>query len=95
MAFGIVSTNGRVIEVNGGTGTVTANSWAIARIRWVSASASVGDGCTVTDTAGNIIFESEATGAPWSDEVELGKMPPFQGVKVSVLASGNLYFYLR
>lgn len=95
MAFGIVSTGGNVVEVNGGTGTVTTNTWALARIRWVSSAATAGDACTITDTAGNIIFESEATGADWSDELELGKLPPFLGIKITALTSGNVYFYLR
>jgi hypothetical protein len=95
MAFGIVSTGGNVVEVNGGTGTVTANVWELARIRWVSSGASAGDTCKITDTAGNVWFESEATGADWSDEVEVSKTQTMNGVKVATLGSGNIYFYLR
>jgi len=93
----IVSTGGNVVEYAAGTGVVTANTWALARIRWVSSGALAGDICLVTDTAGNVIFESEATGADWSDEVELGKMPPFIGIKVATLTGsrGNVFFYLR
>ena len=94
MSFAL-SGGARTISASGGTGTVTANVWALARIRWVSNAATQGDECTVTDTAGNVIFDSEAQGAQWSDEIELGKMPPFLGIKISVLTSGVVYFYLR
>lgn len=94
MPITVVSTGGQTVETTG-TGTVTANVWALARIRWVSASAAGGDECKVTDTANNIIFHSYATGADWSDEVEMGKVPPTLGIKVATLTSGELYFYLR
>jgi hypothetical protein len=94
MPVTIVSTGGQVVEVTG-TGTLTTNVWAMARIRWVSATAAAADTCVVTDTAGNIIFESQATGADWSDEVEMSKVPPTLGIVILTLTSGHLYFYLR
>lgn len=94
MPVTIVSSGGFVVEVTG-TGTLTTNVWALARIRWVSDLAGAGDKCIVKDTKGNIIFESEATGADWSDEVEMGKVPPILGIVIDTLASGRLYFYLR
>lgn len=94
MAITFVSTGGNVVEVTG-TGVVTTNTWELARMRWVSSGASAGDACIVTDTAGNVWFESQATGADWSDEVEVSKTQTLLGVKVSTLTSGHLYFYLR
>lgn len=95
MSFAIASTGGRIIEVNGGTGTITTMQVAVARIRWVSSAAAQGDTCVVEDAVGNVVFESEATGADFSDEIELGKVPLINGLKVSTLTSGNLYIYLR
>ena len=95
MPGSIVSTGGRVVEWNGGTGTVTKNVWHLSRIRWVSSGAGQGDTCVVKDAAGNVIFESEATGADWSDEVELAKVEGFLGVQVTTLTSGTVYFYLK
>jgi len=95
MAFGIVSSGGRVVEANGGTGTVTTNTWALARIRWVSEAAAQNDTCIIKDAAGNVIFESYAGGANWEDEVELGKVVLTQGVQITTLDSGDVFFYLR
>lgn len=94
MSVTIVSTGGQTVEVTG-TGVVTTNTWALARIRWVSATAAGGDECKITDTAGNIIFHSYAQGADWSDEVEMGKVAPTLGIKIATLTSGEMYFYLR
>lgn len=104
MAITYVSVGGNVVEVTGtgfvfpslGTGPgKQTQPVALARIRWVSKTASQDDTCLVKDNAGNVIFESEATGADFSDEVELGKVPPFFGIQITTLASGNLFFYLR
>jgi hypothetical protein len=95
MSFALVNTGGNVIEASGGTGTLTALVAAVARIRYISASASAGDECKVTDTAGNIVFDSFATGADFSDEVELSKVPPINGLKLATLTSGQVYVYLR
>jgi hypothetical protein len=94
MAITFVSTGGNVVECTG-TGVVTVNTWALSRIRYDSATASAADECRITDTAGNIIFDSFATGADWSDEIELGKVPPILGIKIATLTSGNVKFYLR
>ena len=94
MPVTFVSTGGSVVECTG-TGVVTVNTWALARIRWVSLSAAANDECEITDTAGNAIFQSFATGADWSDEVELGKVAPFLGIKIDTLTSGSVFFYLR
>lgn len=94
MAVTIVSTGGQTVECTG-TGVVTTNVWALARIRWVSATASAGDECEIYDTAGNAIFQSFATGADWSDEVEMGKVAPTLGIKIDTLTSGSVFFYLR
>lgn len=75
--------------------TVTANAWELARIRWVSNTAVQGDECKITDTAGNVIFDSFATGANWEDEIELGKVNTFLGIKTATISSGKVYFYLR
>lgn len=94
MPVTIVSTGGQTVEATG-TGVVTANVWALARIRWESATAAASDECKITDTVGNIIFDSFAQGADWSDEVEMGKVPPTLGIKIVTLSSGQVYFYLR
>lgn len=94
MSVTIVSSGGQVVECTG-TGVVTANVWELARIKWVSASAAAADECKITDTAGNILFDSFATGAQWSDEVEMGKVPGVLGVKIATLTSGQVYFYLK
>jgi hypothetical protein len=75
--------------------TVTTNAWELARIRWVSSAAAANDECKITDTAGNIIFDSFATGADWEDEIELGKVNTFLGIKTATLTSGKVFFYLR
>jgi hypothetical protein len=95
MPVTIASTGGNVIEISTGTGTITTNVVAIARVRWVSSAAAQNDGCVLKDTAGNIIFESFATGADWIDEVEMGKVPPVLGLQLTTFASGHLYIYLR
>lgn len=95
MAFTVTS-GSDVWVVNGGTGTVTTMFVGVARMRWVSALAAAGDKCVVTDSNGVTLFESEAAGANWSDEVELGKVPAqIAGLLVTTLTSGNLYIYLR
>lgn len=95
MPVTIASTGGNVIEISTGTGTITTNVVGVARMRWVSATAAQGDSCVVKDTAGNIVFESVASGADWADEVELGKVPPILGLQLTTFTSGHLYIYLR
>ena len=95
MPFGIISSGGNIVTANGGTGTVTKNTWAISRIRWVSKSASAGSSCVVKDAVGNIIFESNATGADWQDETDLSKVSPIAGVQITTLSDGDVSFYLR
>ena len=95
MSFALVNTGGNVIEASGGTGTLTTLVAAVARIRYVSSAASAGDECKVTDAVGNVVFDTVATGADFSDEVELSKVPPINGLKLATLTSGQVYVYLR
>ena len=95
MPFTIESSS-RVVAVSGGTGPVTANTWAISRMRWVSPSATSGDTCAVNDGYGNPIWQSVAQQtAPWSEETDFAKEPPIAGISVATLTSGTLFIMLR
>ena len=94
MALTVISKN-RVVEINGGTGFITKDTWAVARMRWVSKTASANDTCVVSAGDGNVVWESNATGADWSEETDFSKEPPIAGISVTTLTSGNLYIYLR
>ena len=60
----------------------------ISYMRWVEG-ANAGDKCIVTDTAGNIIFHSQADGENFIDILPVHKM--VDGLKVLSLGSGIVY----
>lgn len=64
----------------------------ITWIRWNGAAAA-GDLLQVTDTIGNVIFESEADGANFIDIQPIFRI--FRGVKIPNLDSGKVYIFYR
>lgn len=63
----------------------------ISWLRWVGAT-TAGHALSVTDTAGNVIWESEADGANFIDMFPVYKI--VTGVKAATMDSGTLYVYI-
>ena len=59
-------------------------------IRWVGAT-TAGHSCILKDTAGNVLFESEADGANFIDVHSLPLV--VDGIDVDTMDSGTLYIY--
>ncbi len=85
-----------------GTGTgvlkMTASGDAVTEIyildslRWIGATAA-GHRCSVTDTSGNVLFESEADGANFLDGWVFAHLWA-NGVTVATMQSGALNMYV-
>ena len=88
-------TGDKILVLSGGTGAVSSMQLRISRIRWVSKTASAGDTCVLSDSAGQVIFESSATGADWSDETDMKDVQMVNGLAVTTLTSGNVYVTLK
>lgn len=76
---------------------ITGEWTRIARIVWGNGTIGVqGDECTVTDAAGNAIFDKFAPGADASLEThfDTNKGKSFHGVKVTTLGHGVVRIYL-
>ena len=75
---------------------VTTNQYLVTGFRYVSATAAAGDECKVSDSAGNVWFDSFATGADWEDAqtVNTGGIM-MNGVTVTTLTSGKVYVYFK
>ena len=98
MSVTINNTGGQVLDCSGGTGAITLNVVAISRLRYVGGTTSAAsDECKVTDTAGNVLFDTFSTGADYTDEVEMSKVPPVLGLKIATLTGnrGHVKVYLR
>ena len=63
----------------------------VGYIRWINGAAA-DDECEVTDTAGNVLFNSIADGANFIDLHPLFKW--VNGVIISTLDSGTVFIYL-
>ena len=75
----------------GSNGDAVDRRLYLTYIRWVGGT-TAGHTATVTDTAGNVLFTSEADGANFLDI-----QPVYQirnGIVVSALGSGTLYVYI-
>jgi hypothetical protein len=92
-----VTESSRVVLVTA-PATITKNTWAVARFRWVTLTVGTGDSCVVQDGFGNVIWQSLATATAavtWSEETDFSKEPPVNGLICATLTSGTLYIYLR
>lgn len=71
-------------------GVITTAHIRLSHIRWVSKTASAGDGCIITDAAGRVLFEDYASGANYvsADRPEVS-VPG--GIIVTLLDSGTIY----
>ncbi len=64
----------------------------VTMLRWVSKGAVSGDDMSLTDTAGNVLWESVADGTNFIDAHPLFKH--IDGVIAATLDSGELYIYV-
>lgn len=73
-------------------GDADTRSFFVTWIRWNGAG-TAGDLLTVKDTAGNIVFESEADGANFIDLQPIFRV--VKGISVTDMDSGKLYVFYR
>lgn len=81
--------NTSVIKFSAASDAITGRI-KIRTIRWVGAT-TAGHTLQITDTNGNIIFESEADGANFIDVHPMYEI--FDGITVSTMSSGDFYVY--
>lgn len=73
------------------TDTISTEYISVKAIRWVGAT-TAGHVCTLTDTAGNIVWTGVADAANYTDTMYMHDR--FLGLIVSAISSGVVYIYL-
>lgn len=74
---------------NTNAGAKTALTF-IKKVRWVSKTATAGDQVILKDEAGNVVWESCAPAANFTDKDDLNRQATFT---VDTITSGHLYLY--
>lgn len=77
-------------------GSASVAQAVISKIRWVGAT-TAGHTATVTDTAGNVFWASQASGANYVESDDYAQRDQSKrtltGIVASALTSGTLYIY--
>ena len=85
-----LSFSGTQVVKFGSVGDALTGPQKISYIRWTGAT-TAGHRCRVTDTAGNVIFPSQADGAHFLDIQPIFQMR--RGITILSMASGTVYVY--
>lgn len=75
--------------------SLTTKTFVVHAVRWVGAT-TAGHTVSVQNSAGNVIWASEASGANYVEGEHFDKKPlVFAGLKIPTLASGIVYLYVE